>query len=966
MSKKILFIIIIIFSLTECKLVVPDYSSSVAVLASLLPRPKHSLNVNVQGLVKTGMILQNNGVDDLEVPSDGEYTFTSSVREGSNYLVTIFQQPNEQTCSVSNGEGTMGNSEVTVEITCDPFFSLELSVSDESIQNEGSYIMDMVQVNIAGLSEAFTLKNNGNTEVKLTGNPKVQIADLTDLILDVSSLPETIQVGGSSSFQIQFSPTTWGEKSTTLSIPTNEGTFSITLKAFACNPLNSASFASKTDYSIYNGSPGYYPYDVKIGDIDGDSKNDVVVVFNKSNLVSVFRNTSSIGSISLASKVDFVTGSQPRNVSVGDLDGDGKLDLVVTNSASNTISIFRNTSSSGSISFASKQDFATSSIPQGVVLSDIDGDGKLDVVVGNRGASTISTFLNTSSTGSISLAAKQDFTTGTGPRDVGIADIDGDGKKDVVTANYDGMSFSVLLNTSTTGGITFSPKTDVSHSGISPIDLTLGDIDGDGLADIVVASYYSYRASIYRNTSSIGSVSFATRIDLNSIGYNANVESVKLGDIDGDGKLDVVPFNFHQYVERNTSSLGSISFAGSLIILSTRNGNSNFNRGAIGDLDGDGLLDLASISIDGILAVYRNTSSVGSVSMTSGIEYPTASNLRGLASADLNGDLKPEVVISDYTFYQMSILQNTSNPGTIAFGTKIDLSTGIDPHGIDIGEADDDGLLDLAVANWESHTLSVFRNLGSLSFANKVDFSNGSWQTRVAGFLDFDGDGKQDFLMPNWNGNTLSIFKNTSSTNSISAEPRLDILANANLRDMEKADFDGDGKIDLAVLSFNTLSIYQNNSSIGSIALASKSDTATSPSENMSVGDMDGDGKVDIILSRQGNFSVLRNSSSIGSISFAGIQDFPLSFSCSKGIVVQDLDGDRLPDVVVTEACLDKVYVFRNTSSIGSLSFGPQLTFSAGYSPQFVIIQDLDLDKKPDIIVANQYSSLSVFRNKGE
>ncbi len=200
---------------------------------------------------------------------------------------------------------------------------------------------------------------------------------------------------------------------------------------------------------------GTAPESVAIGDLDGDDKPDMTVVNNNSNTLSVFRNTSSpgrISSASFASKVDFTTGSSPYSVAIGDLDSDGKPDMTVVNYSSNTVSVFRNTSSPGSISpasFAAKVDFTTDNFPHSVAIGDLDGDGKPDLAVANSNSSKVSVFRNISSSGSISpasFAAKVDFTTGSVPVSVAIGDLDGDGKPDMAVANYGSNTVSVFHN----------------------------------------------------------------------------------------------------------------------------------------------------------------------------------------------------------------------------------------------------------------------------------------------------------------------------------------------------------------------------------------------------------------------------------------------------------------------------------------------------------------------------------------
>jgi hypothetical protein len=169
-----------------------------------------------------------------------------------------------------------------------------------------------------------------------------------------------------------------------------------------------------------------------------------------SDTVSVLRNTSTSGTISFADKVDFVTGSKPDGVAMGDLDTDGKPDLAVVNWVGGTVSVFRNTSTSGTISFAAKVDFATGGNFSKVTIGDLDGDGKpdLSIVIGSSSASTVSVFRNFSTSGTISLASKVDFATGPNPSHVAVGDVDGDGKPELIVANRDSDSVSVLRNTS--------------------------------------------------------------------------------------------------------------------------------------------------------------------------------------------------------------------------------------------------------------------------------------------------------------------------------------------------------------------------------------------------------------------------------------------------------------------------------------------------------------------------------------
>jgi hypothetical protein len=236
--------------------------------------------------------------------------------------------------------------------------------------------------------------------------------------------------------------------------------------------LNTSSFQAGVSFSAGSG-----PYGLALGDMDGDGKLDIVTANRFSNDVSVLRNQTTSGVLngtSIAGNINYSVASEPYAVKVGDLDLDGKLDIIAANAVSHCISVLKNNATSGTIaanSFAVKVDFFTATRPISVEIADFNGDAKPDVVTTNLLSNSVSVFRNTSTTGTIntgSFATRIDFTTGSEPRCVTALDADGDSKLDMVVTNLASGTFSILRNADFSPSISsFTPSSGCSGSTIT-------------------------------------------------------------------------------------------------------------------------------------------------------------------------------------------------------------------------------------------------------------------------------------------------------------------------------------------------------------------------------------------------------------------------------------------------------------------------------------------------------------------
>lgn len=292
----------------------------------------------------------------------------------------------------------------------------------------------------------------------------------------------------------------------------------------------SGSFFPHSDFGT-----GAAPMAVAVADLNGDGHRDIVTAgFATAPDESSVLINNGVGGF--AAHVDYPTGLSADAVAVGDVNGNGKADFVTANASDNTISVLLG---NGNGTFGTNHDFATGASPASVALADLNGDGNLDAVTANSAGSSVSVLLGD---GNGNFPTHVEYATGANPQSVAIGDLNGDGIPDLVVADANPPGsppghVSILIGN---GGGTFATHVDLSTVGSRPYSVALADVNGDGRLDIITACMYSDAAYVMLGD---GAGGFGP-----PFGYHAGPGNfigsqfplaVAVGDLNGDGQPDI-------------------------------------------------------------------------------------------------------------------------------------------------------------------------------------------------------------------------------------------------------------------------------------------------------------------------------------------------------------------------------------------------------------------------------------------
>jgi len=720
----------------------------------------------------------------------------------------------------------------------------------------------------------------------------------------------------------------------------DSSTVSVLLNTTA--PGAAPSFASQQTFGT-----GTAPSSVTTADINGNGQADLIVTNSGSNSVSVLLNTTPPGAttLSFTSQQSFAAGSNPSAVTTADLNGDGKPDLIVVNQLSNTVSVLLNTTAPGATAaaFATQQIFATGGGPFSVATADLNGDGKPDLVVTNAGAGTVSVLLNTTATGATaaSFASQQTFATGTGQYSVTTSDLNGDGKPDLIVANSASNTVSVLMNTTAPGATTPSFAAQQTFAtGTGPFSVTAADLNGDGKPDLIVANYTSNTASVLVNTTPPGATtpSFAAQ---QTFATGAGPFSLMAADLNGDGQVDIIVANTGSgtlSVLRNATAAAMSTASLAAQHMFVTDGTYLFAV-TTADLNGDGKPDLVIAAADSnIVSVLLNTTPPGATIPS--FAAPQALGTGGkspisVTAADLTGSGRPDIIVANYDSYTVSVLGNDTGAGatSLFFPYQQTFATGVGPYCVTVADVNGDGKPDLVVAN-EDGTVSVLLNTtlpGAAypSFAAQATFAAGASPTSVT-TADVNGDGKPDLIVANRSSDTASVLLNTTApgatTPSFAAQQTFGVGSSP--RCVTTADLTGDGRPDLIVANGNsgTVSVLLNTTVPGASTVSfdpQQTETVGDEPFSVTTADMNGDGRPDLIVANADSqtVSVLLNTTPGPAVaSFASQQTF-VTDTVPDCVTTADLNGDGIPDVIVsTESSNNDVSVLLNSPATISTS----------------------------------------------
>jgi hypothetical protein len=748
----------------------------------------------------------------------------------------------------------------------------------------------------------------------------------------------------------------------------------------AANPYSNAvvifrQTAGRTfDLSASPISVGTKPNALTIGDIDGDRRKDIVVANSMSDDVTVVRQQLD-GTFPSSAGPAIKVGTSPYSIVVADVDGDGWSDILTANQGSNDVSVLRG---AGAGAFLSAESYATGSYPSSLAVARFDADNALDLVTADLNDGTVSLLHGFGDGG---FFERRRLSAGSFPYAVAVGDVNGDGRPDVVTANRESSDLSVLLGR---GDGSFAKRRTlaVDEFALRPVDVLLADINGDGRLDIVTANEGLGTGTIYPEPVVPGGVCILfglgdgtftpPQVEL----MTAHPGAVAVADLNGDELPDIVatvgrPAEWQEAPAPDLWKVGDISSGAVYVLLQQFDGTYSSQQAAtavgrlpsdvaVTDLDGDGAPDVvfcttgfAEFDDRGSVAVMYGDGR-GGFSVPLGLA--AGNHPQSLAVADVDGDERPDIVVVNANRLDrkeagdVSVLLQKDRRRFVPQAVR--LPVGLLPYGVAIEDFTGDRRPDIIVSNVSSKSISMLAGDGTGSFAAAVPVS---FLTAAPGGLatgDIDRDGRPDLVTANLVTNDVAVVMQSGwTTLGDGPNPRqggvshaVGLLAPTAGRPQGTVTVDRGGDVIVRRGGLGGILAASAGKVFDLCALASRDGSVRfaaidADRQTLSIHREAADGSL-LVLERL-------------SAAPAGDVDGPQSLLLR--VVSTDLNGDGWGDLVASNPGAGTIDVLVAAAD-GGFDASAWQRLEAGAGPARIVIADMSGDDVPDIVTANQAS----------
>jgi FG-GAP-like repeat len=743
------------------------------------------------------------------------------------------------------------------------------------------------------------------------------------------------------------------------------------------------------------------------GDFNGDGRLDLAVADNLTDTITVLLGNDDGTFQAQFTNADGVTsavGPYPTSIVAGDFAGDGRLDLAVANTSSDTISVLLG---NGDGTFQPQVTYAVGNGPRAIAGGDFNGDGRLDLAVANDGSNTVSVLLGN---GDGTFQPQVTYAVGNSPAAIVAGDFNGDGHLDLAVANQGSNTVSVLLGN---GDGTFQPA--VTYAvGDQPYAITAGDFTGDGRLDLAVANIAGGTISVLLGN---GDGTFQPAVTYTVRPFPNGIVA---GDFTGDGRLD----------------LDVSDVAGIQMLLG--NGDGTFqpartvatgSGGAIlaGDFTGSGIDDLAALTANG-LSIYLGNGEGGFLPPTT---YAVGSGPSSIVAGDFNGDGKPDLAVTNGLSDDVSVLLGTGN-GTFVGSGQFATTPHATPLVTDVnGDGTDDVLVVDGAGNilyrqgipgqpgsfeppvtvnpgFSSRDIAWLPNTDQGPVLASVDadddaisfyaYRNGGF-VRLSGSLatgqlpaqiiaaDLNGDGLTDLVVRNAGDGSLSVFFGTTLMNAkfvgpVSSlapptfVPPVTLPVGLGVSDVQAIDTTGSGALDLVVTNKLTGQVsvlhnlgdgtfaapvpYRAGAGLSAVDPGSTPEvTSLDATAGAAAGPFTTGGPNDLVSINPGSDS-LDVLAGLGGGRFAN----PVAIQTqgpAEVVRVADFTGNGIDDLAVLTANGLSIYLGN-----GQGGFLPPTTYAVPSESDGLTIADLLGNGKLDLLVGDAYGDVLVLLGNGD